>query len=294
MTLGERLRADAARLRETASARGTAPLPNAQAWREVVQVFEATTGIRQVERTVREPEPAATIDLHGYQDALARLAAGEPMAYVLGGQWFLDRLFRVTPAVLIPRDDTATLVAAAVDGLAPDADARILDLGTGSGCIAISIALARPRADIVATDRSLAALAVARDNAARLGARNVRFAEADWFAGVPPGPYRMIVANPPYIDAGDPHLVALGHEPVSALVSGSDGLDDLRRIVAGAAAVLAPHGRLLVEHGHRQRAAVLRLFEAARFDRIETFDDPGGNPRVVAGRRGTGAGSAIG
>lgn len=264
---------------------GAGPLSDSQAWQWIVRVFETTTGTGAVERTLREAAPAADVDLRQFDLAVARLVAGEPLAYVVGEQFFMGRRFSVAPAVLIPRDDTAVLVGAALDGVGADRSARILDLGTGSGCVAISIALERPHSDVVAIDSAAAALDIARDNARRLGATNVRFACADWFVGAPQGPFDLVVANPPYIATGDPHLAALAHEPVSALVSGRDGLDDLRRIVSGAGAVLAPDGLLLVEHGYRQRPAVVALFEAAGFTGVVTFDDAGGNARVVGGRR---------
>ena len=285
MTLGERLRAEAARLRAARVGDGAGPLSDSQAWQWIVRVFEATTGMGAVERTLSEAAPAADVDLRQFDLAVARLAAGEPLAYVVGEQFFMGRRFSVTPAVLIPRDDTAVLVGAALDAVGADRSARILDLGTGSGCVAISIALERPRSDVVAIDSAAAALDIARDNARRLGATNVRFACAHWFAGAPPGPFDLVVANPPYIETGNPHLAALAHEPASALVSGRDGLDDLRRIVSGAGAVLAPDGLLLVEHGYRQRPAVVALFEAAGFTGIAVLDDAGDNPRVVHGRR---------
>ena len=285
MTLGERLRAEAARLRAARVGDGAGPLSDSQAWQWIVRVFETTTGTGAVERTLREAAPAADVDLRQFDLAVARLVAGEPLAYVVGDQFFMGRRFSVAPAVLIPRDDTAVLVGAALDAVGADRSARVLDLGTGSGCVAISIALERPCSDVVAIDSAAAALDIARDNAWRLGATNVRFACADWFVGAPQGPFDLVVANPPYIATGDPHLAALAHEPVSALVSGRDGLDGLRRIVSGAGAVLAPDGLLLVEHGYRQRPAVVALFEAADFTGVVIFDDAGGNARVVGGRR---------
>lgn len=294
MTLGERLRAEAARLRAAMAGDGSGPLSDAQAWRWILQVFESTTGIRAIQRTLLEAAPAADVDLRQFDLAIERLAAGEPLAYVVGEQFFMGRSFRVTPSVLIPREDTSVLVDAALDQVGADRSARILDLGTGSGCVAISIALERPLCEVVAVDRSVEALEVARDNARCLGAANVRLACADWFDEAPPGPYDVVVANPPYIEAGDPHLAALAHEPASALVSGRDGLADLRRIVSGAGAVLAPGGLLLVEHGYRQRPAVVALFEATGFTGIRVIDDAGGNARVVGGRPPRSAASAMG
>lgn len=241
--------------------------------------------MRAVERTLREAESVDAFELQAFDVAVARLVDGTPLAHVLGEAYFMGRRFQVTPAVLVPRDDTAVLVNAALECVGDDRPAHILDLGTGSGCVAISIALERPRCRLVATDRSAAALEVARANVQQLGAVNVSCVPADWFTGVPSGRYDVIVANPPYIAADDPHLADLSHEPLAALVSGHDGLDDLRHIVASAPAFLAADGMLLVEHGYRQRAAVAALFEVAGFDTIVVLDDAGGNARVVGGRR---------
>ncbi len=210
---------------------------------------------------------------------VARLAAGEPLAYVLGEWSFWDFDLTVSPAVLIPRPETETLVEAALARATPGA--RVLDLGTGSGAIAIALARAQTL-DVMAVDSSEEALKIARQNAERLRVA-VRFAQSDWFAQVP-GRFDLIVANPPYVAAADPHLPALRYEPATALVSGPEGLDDLQRIVAGAGQHLKPGGWLLVEHGYDQQAAVADLFAAAGFEAIECLQDLGGQPRVTLGR----------
>lgn len=232
---------------------------------------------------------AAEVDARqhaGFEAAVARRAAGEPYAYIVGSQPFHRIELTVTPAVLIPRPDTEHLVDWALELLAATPAARVWDVATGSGCVALAIACAVPRAEVLATDLSPAALAVARDNAAALGCHDVEFAQAD--ALLLPDPRRrfgLIVANPPYIAEGDPHLPALAHEPRLALVSGADGLDCLRRLVAQAPARLDPGGWLLLEHGHDQGAAVRALLAQAGFAEVATRRDYGGNERVSGGRR---------
>lgn len=222
-------------------------------------------------------------------DWVARRAAGEPVAYLLGWREFHGHRFTVTPDVLIPRPDTETLVDAALAVLPADRPARVLDLGTGSGCIAISLALVRPLADVVATDASEAALMVASANAETLGATNIRFARGSWYgalSGVSEAPFELVVSNPPYIAAGDTHLAEgdLRAEPPAALSPGGDGLDALRAIIAGAPAYLAAGGWLLVEHGWDQGGAVRQLLGAAGFERLVDHHDLGGNHRVSGGR----------
>ncbi len=210
-----------------------------------------------------------------------RRAQGEPVAYLIGEKEFYGRSFAVSPAVLVPRPETELLVELALARLRPLPAPRVLDLGTGSGCIAVTLALECPAASLLAVERSADALAVARANAQRLGAR-VEFALGDWYENVGGG-FDAIVANPPYVAAADPHLQALQQEPQHALVAGGDGLADLRRIVAGAPAHLHPGGWLAVEHGHDQAAGVRRLFALAGFVAIETHRDLAGVERVCAG-----------
>jgi release factor glutamine methyltransferase len=223
------------------------------------------------------PEAAAR-----FEALAARRRAGEPMAYLLGVQEFYGRPFCVTPAVLIPRPETELLVDLALDALRTTQSPRVLELGTGSGCIAISLALERPDARVAAADASVEALAVARANAQRLGAR-VDFVASDWYAAIE-GEFDAIVANPPYVAAGDPHLAALRFEPIHALTDHGDGLRCLRTIIAGAPAHLARGGRLLVEHGYDQAAAVRALFERAGFDEVRTVSDAAGIERACTGR----------
>ena len=216
---------------------------------------------------------------------LLRRLAGEPVAYLLGEKEFHGLALRVDPRVLVPRPDTETLVDWALACLEGQAAPRVLDLGTGSGAIALALQHARPDAQVDAVDASADALAVARANAERL-ALPVRFAQADWLAGADPG-YALIASNPPYIAAGDPHLPALQHEPVSALVAGADGLDDIRRIVADAPAHLAEGGWLLLEHGHDQAPAVRQLLADHGFAEVQSRDDLAGIARCSGGIRRT-------
>ncbi len=216
---------------------------------------------------------------------LARREQGEPIAYLLGSQGFWTLELRVTPDVLVPRPDTETLVEWACERIAADIEADVADLGTGSGAIALAIARERPRARVLATDASVAALAVAQDNASRNALGNVRFAQGDWFAAVDGG-FDLIVSNPPYIAVGDPHLPALRHEPLSALTDGADGLRCLRTIIDGAPAHLKADGWLLVEHGYDQGEAVRELFERAGYAQVQTRRDLGQNERATGGRWG--------
>ncbi len=235
-----------------------------------------------VERLLARPELGVGAEASARFAALAdRRANGEPVAYLLGEKEFYGLRFEVTAAVLVPRPETELLVEVALAGLRPSPAPRVLDLGTGSGCVAIAVALHCPAARVLAVDRCPDALAVARRNARQLGAR-VDFALADWMEGID-SRFDLIVANPPYVAEDDPHLRDLRHEPRSALAAGADGLDALRRIVAAAPARLGPGGRLAVEHGHDQGAAVRALFAAAGFTDVGTVRDLAGLERVCAG-----------
>ncbi|MGJ7483891.1 peptide chain release factor N(5)-glutamine methyltransferase [Variovorax sp. LT2P21] len=212
-----------------------------------------------------------------------RRRAGEPVAYLLGEKEFHGLSLQVDARVLVPRPDTETLVDWALEVVQGCVRPKVLDLGTGSGAIALALQHARPDAQVDAVDASADALAVARANARRLGLA-VRFAQADWLAGAASG-YDLIVSNPPYIAAGDPHLPALAHEPAAALVSGTDGLDDIRRIVADVPAHLAPGGWLLLEHGHDQAPAVRALLTAAGLEAAQSRPDLAGIERCSGARR---------
>ena len=219
-----------------------------------------------------------------FRDLCARRLAGEPIAYLLSDREFFGRRFRVDRSVLIPRPETECLVEAALDEMKGRGRPRVLDAGTGSGCIAITLALERPDAEVSATDVSEAALELARSNATALGAR-VGFIHADWY--VPEvRRFDLIVSNPPYIAADDPHLIDLACEPREALTDGGDGLSCLRAIIDRAPAHLTTRGALLVEHGYDQAAAVRAMMIRNGFGSIRTLTDLAGVERVCWGLLG--------
>jgi len=225
-----------------------------------------------------------------WQAALQRRLAGEPMAYITGRKEFYGLTLAIDERVLDPRADTETLVEWALAVLpAPSSQPqslRILDLGTGSGAIALALQHARPDAQVWAVDASEAALSVARANAAHLKLA-VQFIVSDWFAQVAEveGVFDLIVSNPPYIAESDPHLAALRHEPLQALASGPDGLADQRRIVSAAQKHLSPGGWLLLEHGFDQAEAVRILLAQAGFSQVQSQTDLAGHARCSGGQK---------
>lgn len=223
-----------------------------------------------------------------YTGLVARRAAGEPLAYLLGSAWFAGREFAVTPDVLIPRPDTEVLVEQSLAAIAGMASPRIVDLGTGSGIVAVSLALARPDADVWAVDLSPAALAVAQGNAQRHGAK-VRFVLGDWFAPLAGEQFDLIVSNPPYVAAGDPHLGrdGLPFEPSMALtdgVPGGDGMACVAHLVRCGAAHLRPGGALRIEHGYDQAVKTRTLLGAAGYVDVASWRDPAGIERVTGAK----------
>ena len=224
--------------------------------------------------------PAAADHL---QTLAARRLAGEPVAYLTGHKAFHGLTLHIDARVLDPRDDTETLVDWALALLPADAAADVLDLGTGSGAIALAVAQQRPQARVTAVDASADALTVAAANAERLQLP-VTTRHGSWFAPVAGQRFDLVLSNPPYIAEGDAHLPALSHEPRQALVSGADGLNDLRQIVADAPAHLRRGGWLLLEHGWDQAAAVRELLRAAGFAEVRSRTDLGGVQRCSGGQ----------
>ena len=215
-----------------------------------------------------------------FEAALQRRLKGEPLAYITGHQEFYGLDLQVDARVLCPRADTETLLDWALQVL--PANAQVVDLGTGSGAIALALQHQRPDAHVHARDISADALAVAQTNAHRLHL-NVAFSQGAWLQGLD-GPWDAIVSNPPYIAAADPHLAALTHEPLQALASGTDGLDDLRTIVKQAASRLKPGGWLLLEHGYDQADAVCAMLRSAGFADVQSRQDLAGIARCTGGR----------
>ena len=228
-----------------------------------------------------------------FQALAERRRAGEPLAYLLGQQEFYGRPFAVSPAVLIPRADTETLVETALEQLTLLRQQRravplsLLELGTGSGIIAITLALEAPDTEVHAVERSPEALAVAQQNANTLGAHRIHWHAGSWWQALAsPRRFDLIVSNPPYIAANDHHLQQgdLRFEPPQALAAGPDGLDDLRILIGGAPAHLSPGGWLLLEHGYDQETPVQALLRDAGFADVFTRRDLAGQPRVSGGR----------
>lgn len=236
---------------------------------------------------------------HEFNTLIQRRIGGEPIAYILGNREFYGLNLAVTPATLIPRPDTETLVEAALakipaletsktldSDLCRNDELSILDLGTGSGAIALAIAKHRPHSHVFGVDASPAALEVAKKNASALQIPNVQFLPSNWFSALEGERFNVIVSNPPYIEEADIHLKQgdLRFEPLSALASGADGLDDIRRIIDDCLIHLRPQGWLMFEHGYNQAESVRELMAQAGLVNIETFHDLGGNDRVTIGK----------
>jgi len=220
-----------------------------------------------------------------FADYLARRRAGEPIAYILGQQGFWKLDLEVAPHTLIPRPETELLVEAALQRL-PAGPARVLDLGTGTGAIALALASERPAWQVMAVDRVEAAVALAERNRQRLRLDNVHILASHWFEALADQCFDVILSNPPYIASADPHLAAgdVRFEPSSALVAGPDGLDDLRTIITQAPAHLSPGGWLLLEHGFDQAEAVRELLVRQGFGDVASVADLAGHPRISLGR----------
>jgi release factor glutamine methyltransferase len=234
--------------------------------------FSEASVLAHLERSL-PPEAEAR-----FLEFAARRARGEPIAYILGEKEFYGLLLAVNPAVLIPRPETELLVELAL----ARKPASVLDLGTGSGAIALAIKRHLPQARVVGVEASMAALAVAARNAVKLGL-DVELRHGLWFAPVAAEQFDLVVSNPPYVAEGDPHLAALRFEPQGALVAGPEGLDSIKEIVKAVGSFLLPGGGLLLEHGFGQEAAVRALLAAAGLESVATWPDLAGIARVSGG-----------
>ena len=231
-----------------------------------------------------DTDPLTPQQLRQFQALLERRLRGEPIAYITGKREFFGHAFRVTPDVLIPRPETELLVEVLLAHIPVNRQLDILELGTGSGCIAISLALARPLARITAVDKASAALSVAQQNARQLQAR-LNFMQSDWFSALAPQKFDFIVSNPPYVAEADVHLQRgdVRFEPTDALQSGEQGIDDLQYIIEHAGAFLKERGGLFLEHGYNQAEKVTSLLKLKRYTKIKAWRDLSGNDRVTAG-----------
>jgi release factor glutamine methyltransferase len=273
MRIGERLRAAAAEL------------PGAEAWLEAELLLAQALGRERSWLYAHGDDPCPPAVEAAFARELARRRDGVPLAHLLGRREFWRLDLAVTEATLIPRPETELLVELALARIPAGAALDVLDLGTGSGAVALAIALERPAARVVAVDASAPALAVARANAQAHGLQRVEFVLSDWFAAIAGRRFAVIVGNPPYIADSDPHLGEgdLRFEPRSALASGADGLEAIRRIVVDARAAALPGCVLLLEHGWTQGGAVRALFAAAGWNGVETARDLEGRDRVTLG-----------
>jgi release factor glutamine methyltransferase len=231
----------------------------------------------------RQLQPA---QLAAFKALLEQRRKGMPIAYITGNREFWSRDFQVTPDVLIPRPDTELLIELSLDLIPLNEPAKIIDLGTGSGIIAITLAAERPHAHISATDFSLAALQVARLNADKHHINNIQFYHSDWFADIPKTKFNLIISNPPYIAENDRHLQQgdVRFEPLTALRSAERGLRDIKIIADTARDYLEPCGHLLIEHGYDQQLQVQALFKDLHYDKVQTYTDLSGQPRVTYGQ----------
>ena len=253
--------------------------------REAQILFGHAMGVSRAWLSAHRDDAADPATADTFRELVRRRRAGEPVAYLVGSREFYGLEFRVTADVLIPRADTETLVDAALEKLPKGAQSDVLDLGTGSGCVALAIAHERHEVRLTAVDISAAALCVARENAASIGV-SAEFVQGVWFDGLDGRRFDLIVSNPPYVATGDPHLQQgdLRFEPATALASGTDGLADIRTIVAHAPGYLREGGWFLFEHGHDQADACRDLLHDAGFSDVIRRTDIAGLPRVAGGR----------
>jgi release factor glutamine methyltransferase len=280
-TIAALLAAGTRRLQETLGARD--PTATAALDAELLLAHALGTGRARLRSHPEEAPAAGAAAL--FLSLIERRAGGEPVAYIVGRKGFWTLELSVSPAVLVPRPETELLVERALI-LHQGGEARVADLGTGSGAIALALASARPGWAIVATDISAAALAVARDNAAALGLARVEMAAGDWLSALRGRSFHLLLSNPPYVPAGDAALrqPELMREPRLALVAGEDGLAALHRIIADAPEHLEPGGWLLLEHGTAQAAAVAGALVARGFAQVRSHRDLAGRERMTEGQ----------
>lgn len=220
-----------------------------------------------------------------YQQSLVELQQGKPLAYIIGSQGFWKHDFLVNEHTLIPRPDTEILIETVLNYIQENSlsKLKILDLGTGTGCIAITLAYENPNASVTAVDFSEQALNIAQQNAKRVGVKNIQFLQSDWFNNISKQKFDIIVSNPPYIDKDDEHLANLTHEPITALVAKNHGLADIEHIIKNAKHYLYENGLLAIEHGYCQGEQVRTIFEKNGFIFVKTVKDYGGNDRITMG-----------
>lgn len=222
-----------------------------------------------------------------FEALLQKRLSGMPIAYITGNREFWSRDFEVGPDVLIPRPDTELLIEQALKLIPERQPYRLIDLGTGSGIIAITLAAERPDSEVIATDFSTNALTIARRNAQRHNVRNIQFLQSNWFGTISDSAlFNLVVSNPPYIADNDPHLTEgdVRFEPMSALIADNDGLSDIARIATAARRHLLPQGHLLIEHGYNQQDQVQAIFSQLKYRNIATYHDLSGQPRVTYGQ----------
>ena len=246
-------------------------------------LLSTVLGIERSALIARGADPLADDTLRTYRHLIEQRRSGMPVAYLTGRREFWSLPLKVTPAVLVPRHETEILVEVALKHVSKSEERAVLDLGTGSGAVALAIASERPFARIVGVDVSPGALGVARENARALALRNATFRLGSWFDAVPNERFDVVVANPPYVADGDPALAALAAEPPLALLAGPEGLDAIEAIVAQAPAHLTPGGWLLLEHGSTQQLEVARLLKRRGFSDVGCHSDYSGLPRVTRG-----------
>jgi release factor glutamine methyltransferase len=253
---------------------------------EARRLLQQVTGATAAQLIAYPGRQLGSIDQMRYESLVERRAGGEPMAYLLGSRDFYSRGFRVDSRVLIPRPETEGLIDAALARLPVSGAPEVVDLGTGSGCIAITLGLEQPNLKVLGVDSSADAIEVARSNARALGCSNVDFVIGDWLRGIDDHRLTMIVANPPYIADDDAHLTEgdLRFEPRQALTPGGDGLNGVRAIIEQAPAALIVNGWLIFEHGYDQAGAVRELMEDQGFVDLFTEQDLAGHERITGGR----------